>query len=362
MILVISHPQDLHANAVLDPLRTLGAPVQLLNLAEFPRQLRLSIDAGSGGAAGPDYRSRLAWGEGLPPLSLDEVGAIWWRRPQTLTVHDEITRPSHRSFAFNECTEALSGLWQTLGAHWINHPTRDEVAGRKALQLQLAQRCGLTIPRTCITNDPATARAFIDREGAGRVICKSFSATHADWRETRLVSAAELDRLDTVCAAPVIFQQYIDADVDLRVTVVGDHCFAAAIHSQQTRYRVDFRMDMERAEVTAERLPAEVERGLQALMRTLGLVYGAIDLRRTPQGEHVFLEINPAGQFLFVEEKTGQPIARTLAQALMDRDRTQATRGPKPSRDGAVPTDRAPKGKERGNRAPRRAAVRGCSA
>ncbi len=322
MIVVISHPQDIHAKAVLEQLQDMAVPARLLNLSDFPRKLSLGIEAGAGGAAGVDYRVRLAFAE-PPALDFDQVHAIWWRRPQPLGVHDEITRPSHRSFAFNECTEALAGLWQTLDARWINHPTSDEVAGRKAWQLKVAQRCGLTIPRTCITNDPDTARAFIEREGLGRVICKSFSATHADWRETRIVGAAEMARLDTVRAAPVIFQQYIHADVDLRVTMIGAHCLPAAIHSQGTRYRVDFRMDMERACITAESLPAEVEQSLQALMHEFGLVYGAIDLRRTPRGEHVFLEINPAGQFLFVEDKTGQPIAQTLARTLVELDRAQ---------------------------------------
>ena len=56
-------------------------------------------------------------------------------------------------------------------------------------------------------------------------------------------------------------------------------------------------------------------------MRRLGIVYGAIDLRRTPDGRHVFLEVNPAGQWLFVEQATGQPIARALARALLAHDR-----------------------------------------
>ena len=51
-------------------------------------------------------------------------------------------------------------------------------------------------------------------------------------------------------------------------------------------------------------------------MRRLGLIYGAIDLRLTADGRYVFLEINPAGQFLYVEQQTGQPIAAALAARL----------------------------------------------
>ena len=54
-------------------------------------------------------------------------------------------------------------------------------------------------------------------------------------------------------------------------------------------------------------------------MHALGLVYGAIDMRLTPNGEYVFLEVNPAGQWLFIEQATGQPISAAIAEALIAR-------------------------------------------
>jgi glutathione synthase/RimK-type ligase-like ATP-grasp enzyme len=126
----------------------------------------------------------------------------------------------------------------------------------------------------------------------------------------------ELQYLEATRLAPVIFQEYVPADVDLRVTVIGDEVFPAAIHSQETEYPFDFRMTMDAARMEADELPADVVDMLHAFMDRLGLVYGAVDMRRTPDGRHVFLEVNPAGQFLFVEERTGQPIAAALARAL----------------------------------------------
>ncbi len=127
--------------------------------------------------------------------------------------------------------------------------------------------------------------------------------------------------LDNVKFAPVIFQEYIPADVDLRITMIGEQIFPAAIHSQETEYKVDFRMTMEKARFEAVELPPKVVRMLRELMKRLGLVYGAIDMRRTPKGEYVFLEINPAGQWLFVEERTGQKISDALADLLAAHER-----------------------------------------
>jgi len=310
MILVVSTPQDTHAACVLEHLRQMQVPAVLLDLSRLAGGTRLVVDVGDG-AFSPHLRL-----DSGAEVDLGSVGAIWWRRPQPVAVPASVGRPSHRAFAHQENVEALAGLWQALDVYWMNHPTRDEVAGRKLNQLRVAQSVGLRIPRTCITNDPARARAFIEREGAGKVICKSFSATFEEWRETRLVSAAEIAHLGSVAVAPVIFQEYIEADVDLRITVVGDTIFPAAIMSQRSRYPVDFRMDMGQVEIADTTLPEDVAERLRTFMRHYGLEYGAIDMRRTPDGEHVFLEINPAGQFLFVEERTGQPIAETVARTL----------------------------------------------
>ena len=120
-------------------------------------------------------------------------------------------------------------------------------------------------------------------------------------------------------------QEYVEADADLRITVVGDVLYAAAIDSRETDYPIDFRMSLGQADVRPVELPDNVIRVLRSFMSRLGLVYGAIDMRRTPSGEYVFLEINTAGEFLFVEDRTGQPITRAVASLLAASGETRST-------------------------------------
>ena len=310
MILVLSTADDEHARVVLEHLAALGAPAVRVDTAEFPA--RSSITARFEDGARPDLSLQTRQGR----IALSEVRAAWWRRPQPVAPHPDVTEPDQARFAMNECVEALAGLWHSLDAFWINVPHNDQVAHRKLLQLKVAGEVGLPIPRTCVTSDPRAAREFAANLGPGRTIYKAFSATLDLWRETRVLRPEELALADAVAYAPVIFQEYVQASCDLRVTVVGDQVFAAAIHTERSRYPVDFRMDMAGVRIEPTTLPPEIEQGLLALMRRLGLVYGAVDLRRRPDGEHVFLEVNPAGQWLFVEQATRQPIARTLAEHL----------------------------------------------
>ena len=313
MILILSTPRDDHAQTVLAELLKLDAQAQLMDLSEFPQRLGLIIQYEQGD-------SRFVFGCTDTGLDIGNCNAIWWRRPQPPEISPDITQSSHRYFAMNVSTEALQGLWHALDVFWINDPAHDQLAHRKAYQLRVAQDVGFELPDTLITSCIGAVREFVAPRGHDRVVYKAFSATEKEWRETRLLKENELDLLENVKYAPVIFQEYIEAEVDLRVTVVGDKIFPAAIYSQETSYKVDFRIDMSDARVEATHLPTDVEDKIHAFMDRLGLVYGAIDMRRTPDGRHVFLEINPAGQWLFIEQRTGQPIAETMAQLLHEKD------------------------------------------
>lgn len=115
--------------------------------------------------------------------------------------------------------------------------------------------------------------------------------------------------------APVIFQEFIPAESDLRITAVGRQLFTAAIRSAARDDAIDFRMTVRQADV-ADALPKAVSAKLLSLMDRLGIVYGAIDMRRTPDGEYYFFEVNTAGEFLFIEDRTGLPIAQAIADWL----------------------------------------------
>jgi D-alanine-D-alanine ligase-like ATP-grasp enzyme len=68
--------------------------------------------------------------------------------------------------------------------------------------------------------------------------------------------------------------------------------------------------------VSQHYLPPAVEAKIHAFMQVFGLIYGAFDFIVTPDGRHIFLEVNPAGQYMWVEAKTGLPITAALADML----------------------------------------------
>lgn len=311
MILVISHEADPHAAKVLEHLRAAGQHVLLLDLSDLPARAMLTVEYGANGRPHIWYEQA-----GRQRHALHDAQAVWWRRPQAPDL-SSVTDANVHLFTANEWNEAINGLWQLLrDARWMNDPTCDDAASRKANQLRVAADVGLNVPATLITSDPSRVSAFVERCGAPGAIYKTFSCTHTIWRETRVLRAEDLEHVDAVRLAPVIFQAFVPKDYDLRITAVGGQMFPAAIRSASDV--VDFRATVGHADVAPVDLPRPIATRLRKLLTRLGLVYGAIDMRRTPDGDYYFFEVNTAGEFLFVEDRTAQPIARAVAQWLTD--------------------------------------------
>jgi glutathione synthase/RimK-type ligase-like ATP-grasp enzyme len=200
----------------------------------------------------------------------------------------------------------------------VNDPWRDEVASLKTHQLAAAERAGLRVPPTLVTSDPEAARTFLDACGPDGAVHKPLHPAEHDAGPTRRVGHADLARLDALRLAPVILQAFVSG-VDVRVTAVKDELFAAEIDARGTSSPEDFRPVLADCRVAPCTLPDREADALRALLRELDLSYAAIDLRRREDGSLAFLEINPGGQWYFVEQRTGQPITAALASLLASR-------------------------------------------
>jgi glutathione synthase/RimK-type ligase-like ATP-grasp enzyme len=204
-------------------------------------------------------------------------------------------------------------------------------AAQKVSQLAAACRLGFQIPPTLVTTDPDELLDFYCAHD-GKIVTKvieQLSLHHQDegfFRLTEWVSTRDLGYAGAIRLCPVIVQPYVPKAFEVRVTVVGGAVFAAEIHSQASnRARLDWRSyDRSSAPHRVHSLPPEMAARCRGLVDQLGLCYGALDLIVTPDGRYVFLELNPQGQYLWIEEATGLPISEALCDLLLGRDARQA--------------------------------------
>jgi glutathione synthase/RimK-type ligase-like ATP-grasp enzyme len=200
----------------------------------------------------------------------------------------------------------------------INPPSSVQRAEYKPRQLAHAKAAGLTVPPTLITNDPHAVAEFAARQPHG-IITKTLYARMPRTEDGRLsgvvyTSDVPPDRYrdPSIAATAHLFQAKLVKKADLRVTVIGNSVFATSIDNPG---ELDWRRSQGNITYRSYELPDLVHAGVHRLMRSLDLIFGALDFVLTDQG-HQFIEINANGQWGWIEYQTGQPISRALAATL----------------------------------------------
>jgi ATP-grasp ribosomal peptide maturase len=314
-VLVLTQRFDPTADYVVEELNRRGVDVFRCDPGDFP--LRLTV-TGVLSASGAGWSTDLA--TSARKLSMADVSGVYHRRPSAFDFG--AMREPVAQWANSEARMGVGGLLMASG-RWLNHPHLIKAAEHKPVQLQEAMRAGLTVPRTIITNDLSEARAFADE--VGEIIYKPLSSPilPEDVTETegRMIYAAVVapedlaEADDGIAATAHLFQERVKHTCAVRLTVVDDEMFAAAIHGGSDAARLDWRSDYSALTYDVVPVPEDVRRGVVTLMAALHLRFGAFDFLVTTEG-WVFLEINPNGQWAWIEDHTGLPIAAAIATAL----------------------------------------------
>lgn len=307
-ILIVTCDGDLHADIVVDKIKALGGDPFRIDLDQFPNifDVDLSFDRCWDGVLihrPTDER-----------LALRDICAVWMRKKAAFSFRSESLSAQERAFANDETEHILFSFLYSLDCSWMSHPVALRSALWKGEQLQRAARLGFDVPKTTITSIRASLDRFRHRVG-GEIIFKALSSPSlsADMvasqdrivasLPTTRINASHWELLDAVEELPGLFQQYIEKSYELRVTVIGDRLFAARICSQDdVRTVTDYRNFSAEICYYAEELPSEIQKLCIDFVHSYGLTFGALDLIVTPKGDYVFLENNPVGQFLFVEQ------------------------------------------------------------
>jgi hypothetical protein len=319
MILILTETEDVHADRVEEKLRQRGADFLRFDPAQFPSRASVSLSYTALG----QFRGVLHTDEAA--IALGDLHSVWFRRPENPVPHPEITDPVMRDYLEEECKTFMNDVWHSLDCLCV--PALPNVLRRaefKASQLKVAGELGFELPPTLFTNSPEEFLEFYRRHN-GNIVSKLaskafYSVTGATFnRYTQVVSKRDVGYAGLVRYGPVIFQAYVPKRVELRVTVVGKELFTVEIHSQESNHtRHDWRRyDFFATPYLPHELPREVGQLCVELVERLGLCYGAIDLVLTPDGRYVFLEINPNGQYLWIEDATELPITDAICDLLM---------------------------------------------
>jgi glutathione synthase/RimK-type ligase-like ATP-grasp enzyme len=318
-VLILTQDFDPTVDPVIRTLSERGVEVTRVDLSYFPRRMTVTTSDFDG------ERRYLRHGD--RKLALDQLSSVWYRRPTGFDFGPDMPEPE-KLFARKEAMQAIGGILRATDCQWVNRPDIDATGELKPYQLELAKRLGLRVPRTLLTNDPQEVKALLE-VADGPIVYKSqiggvihYPGAFPGGLLTAIVGDEIHEHLDRVGHTMCMFQEYIEKAYEVRLTVIGNRYFPVTIDSQnQDDSKVDWRG------VTGETgsmpygpyrpLPDEVIKKTQALLAEIGAVYAAVDFIVTPDGEYVFLEVNPAGQFMWLQHDLGLELGDEMADLLM---------------------------------------------
>jgi len=314
-VLLISNSRDFATDYIVAQLLERGIPYERLDL-DLLDQDRVVLDP-------LQQVLRIDRGGETMTLRASEIRSIFFRAPTHLRESSGGRHDPKELLASHQWAAFARSLLAFDEPFWINHPRATYQAENKPYQLMVAARHGFVVPRTIVTNaqpirddpiwhgtDPVALKAldsFLVRIGHDE---DAFFYTQRVTRED--LSDVALKSM------PVIVQRHLDAKIDLRVTVVGQQCFAASVLIDDEGISGDWRLVKDQANFEPMRLPDEIKQRCISLVHQLGLVFGAIDLARVGD-DYYFLEVNPTGEWAWLVSQCNMPIDRAIADELLKR-------------------------------------------
>jgi glutathione synthase/RimK-type ligase-like ATP-grasp enzyme len=322
VILVLTNSEDgMHSDLVISKLLARGEDV-----------FRFDVDRFTKGEATIAFSPSVDGGEcvvsnGSDLIQPGDIKSVWYRRPNHFNL--PIKDPVQKDYAEKEVRLFLDAIWFLLEQRerifFLSRPSAIESARRKLFQLDLAERYGMRIPKTIITNDPEKVRTF-HRSCAEGMIFKAVNHEFLNYGEksynipTTLITANHLRKIDLVRRSPAIFQELVVKDYELRVTVVGKKVFPIKIDSQKNPLTiVDWRnpLCIDKLDYSVTTLDPRIELFCLEMLRTFGLQFGAFDFVVDKEGNLYFLEVNPNGQWYWLEDLTGALISDAIVDILI---------------------------------------------
>jgi MvdD family ATP-grasp ribosomal peptide maturase len=322
-VLIITHSQDNESiPLVIKAIEARGEKAFRFDTDRFPTQVHLDVYYNN------ESEQQILSLDG-EKLDLGEVSSIWYRRIAVGAKIPSTMESQLRKASIGESSTTINGMIASIKGFHFDKLQNIRLADNKQLQLQVARELGLDIPRTLITNNPAAVNEFAASCEQGMItkMLSSFAIYDEQGLEkvvfTNPVALSDIEHLDGLRFCPMTFQEKIPKALELRSIIVGKQIFTAAVDSQRLKMaQHDWRRQGQFLINSWESydLPKDIEKKLLQLVAYFGLNYGAIDIIVTPDNRHVFLEINPVGEFFWLECcPPNFPISQALADVLLSK-------------------------------------------
>lgn len=310
MVLIVTNKEDYSADYLILKLRESNIRYFRINSEEIH-----SISTTTR-ILGNNFEVIFEYGE--TELALSEITSVWYRRSLYPILKN--VKAENRIFLQGELKDLFAGILLNPSLKWINPLGKTIYAERKLYQLAVASQLGFNLPKTIISNCASSIKTFFKGSKSGQVICKPIF--HGRVKGTKTESAIYTSRLcldniheEEFDRFPTYLQEEVNRVYDLRITVVGKKVFPVAIHFDRTN-SPDWRPENINCDYELVSIPYELEEKCLSMMDSLGLIYAAFDFIFDTCSKYMFLEVNPTGEYVWLENQLDLPISEALISEL----------------------------------------------
>ncbi|HKP25213.1 MAG TPA: hypothetical protein VJV39_15200 [Dongiaceae bacterium] len=309
MILIVTHHDDLHALAIRRELSSRASlPCHIVECDRVAQREALSIFLSRSDRSGHCRTADGAW------IDIGAQKVLWLRRPRAEQVlARELPDETAQDVVENDCAGAFRGLLSsTFRGKWISSYEGLSRGSDKIGQLFAAAQSGWRVPETVVTQSKPEVLALLERHREAGIVVKTVVGTSGAFLLTTPVRNPSAIAASAFQAAPAIYQEKIAGSRHIRLLCFGEHSLAASIDTEDLDWRPNLNVP-----VSAWAVPEAIHRKVRLTLDVLGLEMGVVDLKETPDGELVWLEVNPQGQFLFLEPLTDLKLAARFSDYLV---------------------------------------------
>lgn len=237
------------------------------------------------------------------------IDSIYYRKPRLPNLSDY--EPKYINMIQKDIVAVIEGLANSFDKYILSRPYILHKCENKIYQLQLATKVGFRMPKSTITNDTDYAQNFIDDCTIIKPLTtgKIIFGDNVEIYQTNIIESVNQD----INKTPIYMQEYINKKYEIRATFVGELVFCVKILSSN---KVDWRDENSTNTYELIDMPIEIYDQCIKLMSLFEIDFGAFDFIVDDKDNWIFLEINPNGQWLWLENELNLNISEKIVRLL----------------------------------------------